>query len=39
MTQNPPAIHPSRIAHPGLRQKIMSADAAAALIHTATTSA
>src|SRR5512145_1515574 len=30
MTQNPPAIHPSRIAHEGLRQKIMSADAAAA---------
>jgi len=23
MTQNPPAIHPSRIAHAGLRQKIM----------------
>ena len=33
MTQNPPAVFPSRIAHEGLRQKIMSADAAAALIH------
>ena len=33
MTQNPPTVFPSRIAHDGLRQKIMSADAAAALIH------
>ena len=32
MTQNPPDIRPSRIAHAGLRQKIMSAEAAAALI-------
>src|SRR3990167_7643414 len=32
MTQNPPSISPSRIAHAGLRQKIMSAEAAAALI-------
>ena len=33
MTQNPPSVFPSRIAHAGLRQKTMSADAAAALIH------
>ena len=33
MTQNPPTVFPSRIAHAGLRQKIMSANAAAALIH------
>ncbi|WP_370691113.1 hypothetical protein [Hydrogenophaga sp.] len=32
MTKNPPDIRPSRIAHAGLRQKIMSAEAAAALI-------
>ncbi|MDO9571948.1 MAG: acetyl-CoA hydrolase/transferase family protein [Hydrogenophaga sp.] len=32
MTKNPPDIPLSRIAHAGLRQKIMSAEAAAALI-------
>ena len=32
MTQNPPPVFPSRIAHAGLRQKIMCAEDAAALI-------